>query len=207
MSQSVYLKLNKVTETSSKEIRLGDAAQLLCQDEGIMNRLKTLKIFRVSSDERRRYVMDAIQVIQLIQKEFPAVQVENLGEVSFVIAYKPPGLVSPLWEWTKTVFVCLVCFCGAAFAIMTFNNDVDVTDVFQELYLLVMGRESNGFTILEAGYSLGLAIGILVFFNHFASVKLNTDPTPLEVEMSLYEDNITKTLIARQEGEEQNQAK
>ena len=29
-----------------------------------------------------------------------------------------------------------------------------------------------------------------------AAFKLNTDPTPLEVEMLLYEDNISKTLIA-----------
>ena len=32
-------------------------------------------------------------------------------------------------------------------------------------------------------------------FNHFAVKKLNTDPTPLEVEMRLYEENICKTLI------------
>lgn len=48
---------------------------------------------------------------------------------------------------------------------------------------------------MEAGYSVGLAIGILVFFNHIAVKKLNTDPTPLEVEMRLYEENICKTLI------------
>ena len=78
---------------------------------------------------------------------------------------------------------------------MTFNNDVSVTDVFSEIYRLVMGYESGGFSILEISYSIGLAVGIIVFFNHFASVKLNTDPTPLEVEMRLYEDNISKTLI------------
>ena len=48
---------------------------------------------------------------------------------------------------------------------------------------------------MEAGYSVGLAVGILVFFNHFAVKKLNTDPTPLEVEMRLYEENVCKTLI------------
>ena len=78
---------------------------------------------------------------------------------------------------------------------MTFNNDVSVSDVFKELYLVVMGTESTGFTILEIAYSVGLALGIIVFFNHFAVVKLNTDPTPIEVEMRLYEDNINKTLI------------
>ena len=33
------------------------------------------------------------------------------------------------------------------------------------------------------------------FLNHIAVKKLNTDPTPLEVEMRLYEENICKTLI------------
>jgi len=32
-------------------------------------------------------------------------------------------------------------------------------------------------------------------FNHISAGKVNTDPTPLEVEMRLYEENISKTLI------------
>ena len=185
MSQTVYLMLRKMTDIRSQVVRLGDAAKILCQDETIENRLKAMKILRISSGKRRRYVMEVTELLKMIQDELPSVQVENLGETSFIIAYKPSGTENPVWQWTKTVFVCLVSFCGAAFAIMTFNNDVDVTDVFQELYLL------------------GLAIGILVFFNHFAALKLNTDPTPLEVEMRLYEDNIAKTLIAQQEEQEQ----
>ena len=78
---------------------------------------------------------------------------------------------------------------------MTFNNDVSVTSVFGEVYRLVTGQESPGCTILELSYSVGLAVGIIAFFNHFAKWKLNTDPTPLEVEMRLYEDNISKTVI------------
>ena len=78
---------------------------------------------------------------------------------------------------------------------MTFNNDVNVGDVFKEIYKIITGMESSGFTVLELTYSVGLAFGIIVFFNHFAKFKINTDPTPLEVEMRLYEDNISKTLI------------
>ena len=85
---------------------------------------------------------------------------------------------------------------------MTFNNDVSVADVFKEVHLLIMGSPSDGFSVLEVSYCLGLALGILVFFNHVAAKKLNTDPTPLEVEMRLYEDNITKTLIASGSGKE-----
>ena len=87
---------------------------------------------------------------------------------------------------------------------MTFNNDVSVTDVFSEIYRIIMGKESTGFTILEVSYSIGLALGIVGFFNHFAKFKINTDPTPLEVEMRLYEDNVSKTLIQNDGRKEQD---
>ena len=58
-----------------------------------------------------------------------------------------------------------------------------------------MGNKPDGFTILELTYSLGLAVGILIFFNHFGKKKLTVDPTPMEVEMRLYENDIQTTLI------------
>ena len=73
--------------------------------------------------------------------------------------------------------------------------DVGVNDVFKEIYALVMGEESNGFTLLEMSYAIGLTTGILVFYNHFGGKKITTDPTPVEVEMRLYEDDINTTLI------------
>ena len=55
-------------------------------------------------------------------------------------------------------------FFGAAFTIMAFNNDVSVGDVFSKFYRQVMGKESSGVTELEICYSIGLAIGITLFF-------------------------------------------
>lgn len=54
---------------------------------------------------------------------------------------------------------------------MTFNNDVNVTDVFQKVYRLITGEKPQGFTILELSYSVGLAGGILLFFNHFCRLE------------------------------------
>ena len=49
--------------------------------------------------------------------------------------------------------------------------------------------------MLEASYSVGLGVGILIYFNHFGKKKMTADPTPLEIEMRLYEDQINDTLI------------
>ena len=78
---------------------------------------------------------------------------------------------------------------------MAFNNDIDVTKLFGQLYETFTGTQSNGFTLLEISYSVGVGMGILIFFHHFAKKKGGSDPTPLEVEMRTYEDEIDLTLI------------
>ena len=44
--------------------------------------------------------------------------------------------------------------------------------------------------------------GDFAVFNHFTSWKFSLDPTPLEVEMRLYEENVNKTLIQNEERKE-----
>ena len=163
-----------------------------------------MKIRKIQKDKPKRYVETIVPILEKLQKLDPNLQINNLGETEFIIDYQPPKNPVWFWQWIKTIGVCLICFFGSAFAIMTFNNDVSVTAVFYEIYVLIMGQEPGGFTVLELFYSIGLAIGIVVFFNHFVKWKLNTDPTPLEVEMRLYEDNISKTLIQNAERKEQD---
>ena len=60
---------------------------------------------------------------------------------------------------------------------------------------MVMGRPGDGYGILELSYCLGLAIGIIVFFNHIGGRRITKDPTPIEVEMRVYEQDVNKALI------------
>lgn len=196
MSQTeVYLNVKEITVVRTKKVQLKDVADLWCEDSHLANRLNALTIKTIREDKDWRYVESVLDIIRLISETAPGTQVNSVGKVDYIIDYHRPKRPSYAWEWLKTLFVCAVCFFGAAFAIMTFNNDVDVTKVFGEIYYVVTGQQSDGFTILEVSYSVGLAVGIMGFFNHFSKWKLNTDPTPLEVEMRLYEDNISKTLI------------
>jgi len=89
----------------------------------------------------------------------------------------------------------LLAFFGAAFSIMAFNNDVGITTLFGQLYEIFTGETSNGFTLLEISYSIGVGLGILIFFHNFARKKNASDTTPLEVEMRTYEDDIDTTMI------------
>ena len=125
----------------------------------------------------------------------PELTITHIGEPDFILTYKKTGASHQLFHIVKTAFVCLISFFGAAFSIMTFNTDADVGKLFRQIYEQVTGSVSNGFTILEITYSVGLGLGVLFFFNHFSRVKITSDPSPMQVQMRIYEDQVNSTVI------------
>lgn len=195
MKKELYLNISQITKVRQKDIYLKDIAKIYCEDSAVANKCNALKVKVMHEKNHVRYVGSVLDIIKMITEMDSTIQINNIGEVDFIIDYQPREDTSFFWEWIKTAVVCCVSFFGAGFAIMTFNNDASVADIFRQLYYMTMGTESSGFTILEISYSVGLAIGIIGFFNHFAKKKVNLDPTPLEVEMRLYENDISKTTI------------
>ncbi len=64
-----------------------------------------------------------------------------------------------------------------------------------------MGSEPAGVSALEVAYSVGLSLGIIVFFNHVGGRRLTKDPTPIEVEMRKYETDVNNALVDTAERE------
>lgn len=195
MSGTVYLKIEKNVQIHSRIVSFKDIAQIVADDSALENKIRVLKLPPDTVQGPGRYPISVMTLIELIQQEFPGIEVNNIGEADFILTLEKKKQPGGLYAWCKTALVALIAFFGAAFAIMTFNNDANVTDVFGNLYRLIMGAEPQGITVLEISYSVGLSLGILVFFNHFASWKITVDPTPIEVEMRLYEENLDKALI------------
>lgn len=147
--------------------------------------------------------MSILKVIECINREYPNLEVVNLGEADIIIIYEEAHAAGKLVHIIKVALVVLITFIGAAFSIMAFNNDVNTTKLFDQIYELLVGRPSDGFTILEFTYCIGLIIGILVFFNHFGKKRFSLDPTPMEIEMRLYEKDIQTTLVETYSRKEQ----
>lgn len=195
MSDMLHLQLDTNIQVTHSHVYLQDIAKLSCNNSKILNRLRVMPVINLDKDKPGRYVMAAMDLVELIQKKEPDLEINTIGEPNFVITYKNSPGPGALWEWTKTIFVGLSAFFGAAFSIMTFNNDVDVGKLFSQIYTQVTGQQSGNFTILEITYSLGVGLGVLFFFNHFGRKKITTDPTPMQVQMRLYEDDVNTTII------------
>ena len=78
---------------------------------------------------------------------------------------------------------------------MSFHSDAQMSTVFENYYYIFFNEKVEHPLIIDLPYSLGLALGIIVFFNHFSGKKITEDPTPIEVEMSVYESDVTDNII------------
>ena len=198
MTQTVYLKLSQITQVHEKNVPLASLGEVYCSEKSVESRCRAMIVKRIRGGGKQResrLVGNVVEIIQQIEREIPGTSVQNLGETDYVIHYQPPRRQALVWQWCKIIFVGLAAFFGAGFSIMTFNNDVDVGGLFSQIYTQVTGQTSGHFTVLEITYSIGIGLGVLFFFNHFGHMKITDDPTPMQIQMRLYEENVNKTLI------------
>ena len=192
---TLYLKLPQKRNVASEKLILGDVAEITCENLSIENRAKAILLKRFAKTKKQRVVFSVNDLIHEIYAVAPGVNIVPLGEVDTIVEYlpKPPAKIL---EILLVIIVCVIAFFGGAFTIMTFNTDVGASELFKNLYQQLTGKPSDGFTVIELFYSLGLPLGIIVFFNHFSGHKITADPTPLEVQMNEYESTVNETLIA-----------
>ena len=198
---TIYIKGDQNVEVDSPKVSLGELLEIECVNKQLLAKVKTLHIVHLAKQNGQRSVVSVLQIIEKIHEAFPNAEIVNLGAPDIIVTYEKKQKNSKIAEGAKIALVSIITFVGSAFSIMTFNNDVDITKLFTQIYEQMTGEVKTGLTVLEFSYSVGIAIGILVFFNHFGKKKFSVDPTPMEVEMRTYENEIQMTLIQNYERE------
>ena len=194
---TLYIKGDRDVELTKTEVTLGDILSLECSNKTVIPKIKSIKLVKFSEQgkKQQRIVISVLKIIACIHEQYPNLDIQNLGETDIILTYENQNTPGNVVHLLKTAVVVVLVFCGSAFSIMAFHNDVSITKLFSQIYLALTGVESDGYTILEVSYSIGIIIGILGFFNHFGKKRFTVDPTPLEVQMRLYENDIQTTLV------------
>lgn len=193
--KTIYLKMDAKIKLRGDVVRIGDLGKIYCEESAVVNKIKTLQIYRFQKSDKNRCVIGVLKVIELIHKEYPAFTIDIVGETETIVE-QITGKSKPIWvDWVKTAMVSAICFFGTIYTIMAYHNEINIIELFEKIYTLATGMESDGFTALEAAYSIGLSLGIIVFYNHIGKRKLTPDPTPITVEMRSYEDDVNRSLV------------
>lgn len=188
-------------EVKQKALTVGDLVSVYCDNPKIQKQVQSLNIKSLTCEPFGKEVISMLALVADVanaQKKMgpsDCVQVVPLGEPSIIVQYCPSKEKGKLLQGVEIALVSLVTFFGSIFAIMSYNEDVDVTGVFAKIYGVVLGYVPSQPGLLELTYGIGLALGIIVFFNHFGKKKITSDPTPMEVAMEKYEKDISNTII------------
>ena len=192
----IYLKIDVHSLVTTEKVYLKDVSKLEGVEQDLLFQIKEIELYEFEATAKKQLVVfSVLKVIELIHKNFPDLDIEPLGEEDFIIEYKGRSTNKVWLEKIKLAAICVITFFGAAFTIMAFNNDISINRVFERFYMQMVGNQKPQVTELEVCYSIGIALGILIFFNHIGRKKITPDPTPIQVELRKYENDINETFI------------
>lgn len=201
----LYLKLKTKVKTKETEIRVEDLGSIYCTKRQLGEIIKKIKIYQFSPKDKERCVIGVLKVVEGIQKRFPDMDIQIVGETETIVERVKKESETKYGKIQKAVkigVISTICCLGTMYTIMAYHNDIGLPDIFEGVYTTLLGEETKGSGILEIAYSLGLSIGIMVFYNHVGKRRLTPDPSPVEVEMRTYEADVNMSIIETASREE-----
>lgn len=193
MTDIIYMNLSPKMQSTNSRITVEDVAEITGKDQELVEKIRKTPVYDFTEDHTRR-VVSRLKVISCIEKACQGVLVIPGGAEETILEYSSNPRHNKAWEALKVVFVGCISFFGTGFTIMAFHNDIGIRKVFEQISSLVTGEEGKGLLTIEVAYAIGLAAGIMIFFNHIGKRRITHDPTPIEVSMRKYEDDVNNTL-------------
>jgi stage V sporulation protein AA len=195
---TIYIRMrNRVYVKPNKVVKLHEIAQLAGSLE-TCKKVGKLVIHEVSAEDKSLIVIDVMKVIKTIQQAEGTMDIQTIGPSQTIVQIEFP---KRNFSQVYFLFVWLLLFVGAALAIMNFHEDVSMQAVHQRIYKIVTGRENDQPLLLQVPYSIGLGVGMILFFNHLFKKRLNEEPSPLEVEIFNYQQDLDHYVIIHENKE------
>jgi len=198
MAETIYIRMrHRIQKKSNDVIYLRDLAQVIASDT-YMSKLNNLCLYHITEQDKNIIIIDSTRVIRIITSEFKEVEVQLIGPAQTIIevVFKKKKLSLPLF-----ILVWFLLFIGSGLTIMNFHEDVSMQAVHQRLYTMITGKEVEKPLMFQIPYSIGLGLGMVIFFNHVFKKRLNEEPSPLEVEVFNYQQSLDQYVIMHENKE------
>jgi stage V sporulation protein AA len=184
MEKTVYIRLRHRIQVYPDDcITVSKIAQIVAGKQ-LREIIGELEVHQVQPSDKNIVVIDVMRVLSAVHKTDPDIDVQTVGPAQTIVE-----IVYQKKTFSPVLFalVWLLLFVGAALAIMNFHEDVSMQLVHQRLYTIITGETSEHPLLLQIPYSIGLGLGMILFFNHLFKKRINEEPSPLEVEMFNYQ--------------------
>jgi stage V sporulation protein AA len=198
MEKVVYIRMrHRVQMKSIQEIYVKDVAKVIGTDQ-IVGKIENMLLYKVTKKDQNIVIIDFVHLLERIVEELPEIELQAFGPTQTIVEIvhdkKSMNIAFFLVVW-------LLLFVGAALAIMNFHEDVSMQIMHQKLYQMITGKMEKKPLLLQIPYSIGLGLGMILFFNHFFRKRFNEEPSPLEIEMFNYQQDLDRYVIMNENKE------
>ncbi|MDM5359574.1 stage V sporulation protein AA [Peribacillus sp. ACCC06369] len=194
----VYIRMrNRVQVKGNQTVRIKDIARIIGPEE-VIRKIEEIILLTVKKEDRNIIVIDLAQVIMAIRNVDTTIEVETFGPsqtiIEIILSKKKMSVLTFALVW-------FLLFVGGGMTIMNFHVDVSMGEVHQKIFTLITGKVEEKPLLIQIPYSFGLGMGMILFFNHFFKKRFNEEPSPLEVEMFNYQQDLDRYVIMNENKE------
>ncbi|MCL1936206.1 MAG: stage V sporulation protein AA [Defluviitaleaceae bacterium] len=192
----IYIKPVKKFKTDKKNVYIKDICEVIDDGKNIGD-IEIIKDLKISHTK-----VSSLDLVRIIKSKINNCRIINMGETITLIEFSAKK-ENVILKYAKVFFVSSILFMGCATAIITFHMDTQLNRLFNT-YAHMVNIDKNHKAVklyLELPYTIGISIGIIVFFSHLFGKKITDDPTPIELEMYSYEKDVDDMLLQDKEEE------
>ncbi len=200
-NSQVFLRANgKVSLPKSKSVLLKDLVEISA-DKEIKKKLENLS-YPVNIKGNSNILISVISLITFIKENIDNVDLVVIGETDILISFQDDNINTDKYKKLRVLVVCSLLFIGSITAIINFHSDVDMKTAHTVIYKIITGVETDRPLLLQIPYSLGIGVGMAVFFNHIFKKQINNEPTPLEMEIYSYQQSVDEYIKNNNSGQQ-----
>ncbi|WP_370458030.1 stage V sporulation protein AA [Thalassobacillus sp. CUG 92003] len=192
MPQTVYIRLKQsVTLPRDYDVQLKDVA-LVTGPNDTVRKLNETGLHHITAKDKSLVILDGFFIIDhLLDGDAGALELDLqlIGPSQCIVRIQQPKM--PVRPWLISG-IWILLFVGAAMAIMNFHYDVSMESVQQKLHFMLTGEEAEHPLWIQVPYSIGLGTGMILFFNHIFKKKFNEEPSPMEIEVFNYQQDLNR---------------
>lgn len=193
--EDIYLVPNKIKpfNLNVKNIYLNDIFSIYPKEKEEI--IKDICMRNYDNNNLRYDVIHLGEVIEKIKDELPSASINFLKADDVIIYFKSNK--RDRTKYLRVLVVSIIILMGSIMGIMNFHADVNMYDSQYKMVSILTKNANKYLPYFKIPYSLGIGIGVALFFNKFIPTYSKDEPSPMDLKMYSLNKEIENQLKGR----------
>lgn len=191
----IYLIPKKIKpfNVNTKKIYIKDIYDVYPKDKEFL--LNSIILRNYKNNNLNYDVIHLGEVIEKINKKLPGIKINFIKADDTVIFFD--SFKKDRTKYIRVIVVSIVVLMGSIMGIMNFHADVNMYASQYKIVDVLTKDAKRYLPYFQIPYSIGIGIGVALFFNKFIPTYSKYEPSPMELKMISLDKEIENQIRGR----------